>query len=96
MMRTWAVESTTNIKSVTHQPGFLSRHEMVDLYGERSGRTMKDYKFYSVLAAWKGVAITEGLYMHYVEGTASNPGAKDFEWTVPQSIEALRELVHAP
>jgi aminoglycoside phosphotransferase (APT) family kinase protein len=95
MMRTWGVESTTNVKSVTHQPGFMSREEMVELYGERSGRVMKDYKFYSVLAAWKGIAITEGLYMHYVEGTASNPGAREFEWTVPQSIEAVLQTLHS-
>jgi hypothetical protein len=31
--------------------------------------------------------------MHYVEGTASNPGAAEFVTTVPQSIEAVLELL---
>jgi hypothetical protein len=35
---------------------------------------------------WKLAIILEGLYVHYKTGTASNPGAAEFEFSVPRLI----------
>lgn len=70
-------------------PGFLSREEMVSRYEQRSGRSMRAFPFYHTFALWKLAIILEGLYAHYLEGTASNPRAQEFEWRVPLTIERM-------
>ncbi|WP_322796580.1 phosphotransferase family protein [Tepidiforma sp.] len=78
---------------LTAADGFPSREEMAALYEARSGRSMKHFAFYSVLAVYKMAVILEGLYMHYLEKTASNPGAADFEWYVPVLIDRMHRLM---
>jgi aminoglycoside phosphotransferase (APT) family kinase protein len=75
--------------TVTMLPGFLTREEMVALYEERSRRSMRHFPFYYTLALWKLTIIIEGLYMHYLEGTAANARAAEFEWRVPLMIERM-------
>ena len=75
--------------TVTMMPGFLTREEMVARYEERSGRSMGHFPFYHTLALWKLTIIIEGLYMHYLEGTAANARAAEFEWRVPRMIERM-------
>ena len=47
------------------------------------------------LAVWKQAIILEGLYRHYLEGTAANPKAAEFEWRVPQLVERAHRLMAA-
>ncbi|MGE3601188.1 MAG: phosphotransferase family protein [Dehalococcoidia bacterium] len=74
---------------VTMQPGFPLREEMVAMYEERSKRSMRNFPFYYTLALWKLAIIIEGLYMHFLEGTAANPRAGEFEWRVPLLIDRI-------
>ncbi len=78
---------------ITELPGFPTVPEMMAMYERKSGRSMDDFLFYRVLAAYKGIVILEGLYMHYIEGAAANPGAADFEWRVPMLIAGARLLI---
>jgi aminoglycoside phosphotransferase (APT) family kinase protein len=78
---------------LTTAEGFPSGEEMAALYGEKSGRTMKHFAFYHVLAVYKLAIILEGLYMHYLEKTASNPGAAEFEWHVPVLVDRMHRLM---
>jgi aminoglycoside phosphotransferase (APT) family kinase protein len=71
---------------LTAEPGFLRREEMAERYADRTGRQMKNFPFYHAMALWKLAIILEGLYVHYREGTASNPGAAEFETRVPALI----------
>ena len=47
---------------------------------------MTNFPFYHAMALWKLAIILEGLYVHFVTGTASNPGAAEFETRVPALI----------
>jgi aminoglycoside phosphotransferase (APT) family kinase protein len=78
---------------ITSQPGFYSREELVARYEEKTGRTMKHFAFYHCLAVWKLAIILEGLYRHYIEGTASNPKANEFEWKVPQLVDRAHRIM---
>lgn len=78
---------------VTALPGFHTREELVALYEERSGRSMGNVRFYYTLALWKLTAITEGLYLHYLEGTAANVRAAEFEWRVPDVVERMHRSI---
>jgi aminoglycoside phosphotransferase (APT) family kinase protein len=80
---------------VTMQAGFHLREELVAMYEERSKRSMHHFPFYYTLALWKLAIIIEGLYMHFLEGTASNPRAGEFEWRVPLLIDRIQREMPA-
>jgi len=71
---------------LTAEPGFLTREELTARYAEKTGRHMKSFSFYHAMALWKMAIILEGLYVHFRTGTASNPGAAEFETRVPALI----------
>ncbi len=79
--------------AMTQLPGFLSREEMAARYAERTGRSMEHFPFYRCLAVWKYAVILEGLYRHYLEGTAANPKAAEFAWKVPQLIQRAQRIM---
>jgi aminoglycoside phosphotransferase (APT) family kinase protein len=76
-----------------HESGWLTPAELAARYEQRSGRSMKDLLFYRVLAGYKMPVILEGLYMHYLEGSAANAGAAEFEWRVPMLIASALHLI---
>lgn len=78
---------------LTTQEGFLTLDEMAARYEEKSGRSMKHFAFYHTLAVYKLAIILEGLYMHYLEKTASNPGAAEFEWYVPVLVDRMHRIM---
>ncbi len=78
---------------LTALEGFPTVPEMMARYEATSGRSMKDFLYYRVLASYKLIVILEGLYMHYKEGAAANPGAAEFEWGVPMRIVATQRLI---
>ena len=39
--------------------------------------------------------LLEGLYRHYIEDTASNPKANEFEWKVPQLVDRAHRIITA-
>jgi aminoglycoside phosphotransferase (APT) family kinase protein len=78
---------------ITMGPGFASREELLARYEERSGRSMRHFQFYLCFAVWKLAIIMEGLYMHYLSGTAPNRKAAEMEWRVPRCIERMHRII---
>jgi aminoglycoside phosphotransferase (APT) family kinase protein len=78
---------------ITQQEGFLSQAEMIARYEEKTGRKMTHFPFYHCLAVWKQAIILEGLYRHYLTGTAANPKAAEFEWRVPQLVDRANRII---
>ena len=66
------------LNAVTRQPGFLTRDELIARYEERSGRTMRDIRWYQTLALWKSVVFMEGNYKRAVSGATDDPYLKAF------------------
>lgn len=81
------------VGELTREPGFPSIEEMLAMYERRSGLPMTHFTFYHVLAVYKLAIILEGLYMHYLEATASNPESARFEWHVPMLIDRMQRLI---
>ena len=79
--------------ALTTKEGFPTVEEMASMYAEKSGTSMKNFAFYHVLAVYKLAIILEGLYMHYIEKTASNPASADFEWYVPVLVDRMHRLM---
>ncbi len=81
------------VGELTREPGFPAIEDMLGRYERRSGLPMTDFTFYHVLAVYKLAIILEGLYMHYLEATASNPDSAKFEWHVPMPIDRMQTLI---
>lgn len=90
-----AWENAVTGTPVTAKEGLLSVDEVGALYEKKSGRTMQQVTFYHVLAVYKLAIIVEGLYMHYIEATASNPESARFEWQVPLLVARMQRLIAA-
>jgi aminoglycoside phosphotransferase (APT) family kinase protein len=70
-------------QTVTRQPGFASREELLDRYRERSGREVPDLSFYLVLAVWKLAILLEGSYARHLAGMTDDPFFAYMEEGVP-------------
>ena len=87
----WVSEDRARL---TSQPGFPEISALRDRYEAKSGRSMRDFTFYHVLAVYKLAIILEGLYAHYLEATASNPESATFEFQVPMLIARMQRLMN--
>jgi aminoglycoside phosphotransferase (APT) family kinase protein len=63
---------------VTRREGFPTRAELIDLYEQRSGRSMQDIRWYTTLALWKSVVFMEGNYKRAISGASDDPYLKQF------------------
>jgi aminoglycoside phosphotransferase (APT) family kinase protein len=63
---------------VTRSAGFPTRAELIARYEERSGRSMRQLRWYTVLALWKSVVFMEGNYKRAVAGSTDDPYLAQF------------------
>lgn len=88
-------DSTAVVLSPLRDPssGARTREELLARYQEKTGRSLRDFQFYLLLAVWKLGAILEGLYALYLAGAASNPNSGRFEQGVPLFIERMHRIM---
>jgi aminoglycoside phosphotransferase (APT) family kinase protein len=67
-----------HLGKVTRAEGFSTRAELIARYEERSGRSMRELRWYTTLALWKSVVFMEGNYKRAVSGTTDDPYLKQF------------------
>jgi len=67
-----------HLGGVTRREGFPTRDELIGLYEQRTGRSMKDLRWYTTLALWKSVVFMEGNYKRAMAGTTDDPYLKQF------------------
>jgi aminoglycoside phosphotransferase (APT) family kinase protein len=90
----WGEETDPPEKNVpgtlTAQPGFATRAELVDAYAARSGRDVSGVRFYEVLALYKLAVISEGIYARWRQGKTVGEGFDKVERaSVPLARRAL-------
>jgi len=61
-------------EAATAPPGFPSRTELADRYGERTGRDLSQLDFYVAFNRWKTACIVHGVYARYRAGKKSTEG----------------------
>lgn len=76
-------EFATHTWRVMEQPGFLTRAELIERYGARTGRSVRHMDFYVVLAIWKLAILLEGSYSRHRAGTTDDPFFAELEQGVP-------------
>ncbi len=80
--------------AVTRGEGFPTRAELIALYEQRSGRSMRDLRWYTTLAVWKSIVFMEGNYKRAVAGTTDDPYLKAFGDGVLELAEQAELIAH--
>lgn len=57
----------------THAEGMLTRRQVIDYYGERTGLGVDNFDFYTVHGLFRLAAIVQQIYRRYRDGNAANP-----------------------
>lgn len=65
--------------SVTAQPGFTTRAELIEAYARATGRDVRAVDFYQVLALYKLAVISEGIYARFQMGKTLGPGFENLQ-----------------
>jgi aminoglycoside phosphotransferase (APT) family kinase protein len=96
LLATWAQEgdadtTVASLTTVTREPGFPTRDDLVALYEERSGRSMSDVRWYTTLALWKSAIFLEGSYKRRLAGTTEDPSFDRLKEGVPEIAERARQ-----
>lgn len=74
---------------VTRAEGFPTRAELIARYEQRSGRSVRDLRWYTTLALWKSVVFMEGNYKRAIAGTTDDPYLAQFgEGVVEMALQA--------
>lgn len=63
---------------VTRRQGFPTRAQLIERYEQRSGRSMRDLRWYTTLALWKASVFMEGNYRRAIAGSTDDPHLKAF------------------
>jgi aminoglycoside phosphotransferase (APT) family kinase protein len=80
------------LDAVTAQPGFLRRHEVIDLYQRLSGRDLQAMDFYQSFATFKVAVICQQIYYRWHRGQTDDPRFKDHERVACNLIRRAAEL----
>ncbi len=83
-----------HLGNVTRAEGFPTRAELIARYEERSGRSMRDARWYTTLALWKSVVFMEGNYKRALAGTTDDPYLRTFGDGVLELARQAEELAH--
>jgi aminoglycoside phosphotransferase (APT) family kinase protein len=67
-----------HLGKVTRAEGYPTRAELIARYEQRSGRSMRELRWYTTLALWKSVVFMEGNYKRAISGATDDPYLKQF------------------
>lgn len=62
----------------SHIPGMLTRKEIVELYAQKSGIAIDDFRFYEVYGYFRLAGIIQQIYKRYHDKETTNPAFKNF------------------
>ncbi len=67
------------LTTVTHRPGYFTRDEILERYGQRSGRDLAGIRFYHVFAIFKIAVVIQQIYFRYVSGQTTDERFAKFD-----------------
>ena len=83
-----------DLGNVTRAEGFPTRSELIARYEERSGRSMRNIRWYTTLALWKSIVFMEGNYKRAVAGTTDDPYLHAFGEGVLELARQAEAVAH--
>lgn len=79
----------------TNVPGMLTRHELVQYYGERTGWNVDNFEYYEVFGLFRVMVIIQQIYRRFVLGQTTNPQFAGFGQAVAYMGQRCRRLIKA-
>jgi aminoglycoside phosphotransferase (APT) family kinase protein len=80
--------------AITRREGFPTRAELIDDYERRTGRSMRDLRWYTTLAVWKSIVFMEGNYKRAIAGSTDDPYLKSFGEGVLELARQAEAVAH--
>ena len=77
----------------THLPGFPTRAEVVDRYGERSGTDLTHVGWYEVFAIWKTAVVIQQIYVRWHRGQTRDDRFQTYGERAMSLIESAWEAI---
>ncbi|HEV8486252.1 MAG TPA: phosphotransferase family protein [Blastocatellia bacterium] len=82
-----------SISSVTTEPGWLTRAQVVERYAAKTGREVAGIAFYEIFALFKITVVLQQIYFRYFNGQTHDQRFKDFDRRVAGLARAAIELI---
>jgi aminoglycoside phosphotransferase (APT) family kinase protein len=86
--------SPFELQIITRREGFPTRAELIARYEQRSGRSVGELRWYTVLALWKSAVFMEGNYRRAVSGRSDDPYLESFGDGVVGLAERAEAVAH--
>ena len=66
----------------TNAPGMLTRQEVIEYYGEKTGYKVENFDFYTIYGLFRLAVIVQQIYYRYYHKQTTNPQFKNFHLLV--------------
>jgi aminoglycoside phosphotransferase (APT) family kinase protein len=83
-----------HLGKVTRAEGFPTRAGLIARYEQKTGRSMRDLRWYTTLALWKTIVFMEGNYKRALAGTTDDPYLKAFGEGVLELATQAEEVAY--
>ena len=77
----------------THVDGMLTRREVVDYYGQRTGWNVDNFDFFEVFGLFRVMVIVQQIYRRFVLGQTTNPQFAGFGQAADYMGKRCRRLI---
>jgi aminoglycoside phosphotransferase (APT) family kinase protein len=77
----------------THAPGMLTRREVIDYYGQRTGWSVAQFDFHEVFGLFRLMVIIQQIYRRYALGQTTNPQFAGFGDAATYMGQRCRRLI---
>ena len=81
------------VRQPSMDPGMMTRQEVIDFYGAKTGYDVSDMAYYYVYGIWRLAVIIQQLYARYVDGSTKDPRFKDYGQMVIALATTAREKI---
>jgi aminoglycoside phosphotransferase (APT) family kinase protein len=79
---------------ITRREGFPTRTALIESYERKTGRSMRDLRWYTTLALWKSIVFMEGNYKRAQAGATDDPYLKSFGDGVLELARQAEEVAY--
>ena len=85
-------DQNSSLRAITNGPGWFTREEIIEQYGEATGRDLSQIVFYETFARFKVAVVIQQIYFRYVQGQTRDERFRNFDGLVRELISEALDL----
>lgn len=82
----------SSLRAVTHGRGWMTREEIIERYGTKTGRNLSRIVFYETFGRFKVAVVIQQIYFRYVQGQTRDERFRNFGGLVRELVGEALEL----